>query len=119
MLSNSRMVYLFIYVSDLARSREFYETKLGLRVIEEDEGCVKFDTGHVILALNRVADYPGYGIQLPAGNDGSADIVFLVEDVWEMRNSLSQRGVEFHPVDWYQPGGIADFYDPDGQRLRE
>jgi catechol 2,3-dioxygenase-like lactoylglutathione lyase family enzyme len=117
MLSESRMVYLFIYVSDLARSREFYETKVGLRVIEEDADCVKFDTGHVILALNRVADHPAYGISLPQGKDGSADIVFLVEDVWEMRNSLIERGVVFHPVDWYQPGGIADFYDPDGHWL--
>jgi catechol 2,3-dioxygenase-like lactoylglutathione lyase family enzyme len=117
MLSESRMVYLFIYVSDLARSREFYETKLGLRVIEEDADCVKFDTGHVILALNRVADHPAYGIELPKGKDGSADIVFLVEDVWEMRNSLIERGVAFHPVDWYQPGGLADFYDPDGHWL--
>lgn len=117
MLSESRMVYLFIYVSDLARSREFYKTRLGLRVIEEDADCVKFDTGHVILALNRVADHPAYGISLPQGKDGSADIVFLVEDVWEMRNSLIERGVVFHPVDWYQPGGIADFYDPDGHWL--
>jgi len=117
MLTDSRMVYLFVYVSDLTRSREFYETKLGLRVIEEDEGCVKFDTGHVILALNRAADHFAYGIQLPKGKDGSADIVFLVEDVWLMRNSLARRGVEFHPVDWYQPGGIADFYDPDGHWL--
>jgi len=117
MLSQSRMVYLFIYVSDLARSREFYEKKLGLRVIEEDADCVKFDTGHVILALNRAADYPSLGIEMPVGKDGSSDIVFLVEDVWEMRNSLIQRGVEFHPVDWYQPGGIADFYDPDGHWL--
>ena len=117
MLAESRMVYLFIYVSDLSRSREFYETKLGLRVIEEDADCVKFDTGHVILALNRVADHPGYGIELPQGKDGSADIVFLVEDVWEMRNALVKRGVDFHPVDWYQPGGLADFYDPDGHWL--
>jgi catechol 2,3-dioxygenase-like lactoylglutathione lyase family enzyme len=117
MLADMKMVYLFLYVSDLARSREFYETKLGLRVIEEDTNCVKFDTGHVILALNRVADYPVYGIHLPQGKDGSADIVFLVEDVWLMRNSLIQRGVDFHPVDWYQPGGIADFYDPDGHWL--
>jgi catechol 2,3-dioxygenase-like lactoylglutathione lyase family enzyme len=100
MISDARMGYLFIYVSDLARSREFYETKLGLRVIEEDEGCVKFDCGHVILALNRAADFPAFGIELPVGKDGSADIVFLVEDVWEMRNSLSLRGVQFHPVDW-------------------
>jgi catechol 2,3-dioxygenase-like lactoylglutathione lyase family enzyme len=57
MLAESKLVYLFIYVRDLALSREFYEGTLGLRVIEEDPGCVKFDCGHVILGLNRSAVY--------------------------------------------------------------
>src|SRR5215211_4602148 len=102
MLTDSRVVYLFVYVSDLAVSRDFYEDKLGLQVIEEDEDCVKFDGGQVILALNRAADY---GISLPKGQDISADIVFLVDDLEAMRAALQRRGVEFLPTDWYQPGG--------------
>jgi catechol 2,3-dioxygenase-like lactoylglutathione lyase family enzyme len=34
-----------------------------------------------------------------------------------MRAALEQRGVSFLPTSWYQPGGIADFYDPDGHWL--
>jgi catechol 2,3-dioxygenase-like lactoylglutathione lyase family enzyme len=113
-LTDSRVVYLFIYVSDLDVARDFYESKLGLRMIEEDQNCVKFDGGQVILALNRAADY---GISLPKAQDNSADIVFLVDDLEAMRAALESRGVEFLPTDWYQPGGIVDFYDPDGHWL--
>jgi catechol 2,3-dioxygenase-like lactoylglutathione lyase family enzyme len=114
MLADTRAVYLFIYVNDLAKSREFYEHQLGLHVIEEDAGCVKFDCGQVILALNRAADY---NIALPNGKDNSADIVFLVDDLDAVRAVIEARGVQFSKTDWYQPGGITDFYDPDGHWL--
>jgi catechol 2,3-dioxygenase-like lactoylglutathione lyase family enzyme len=114
MLEDSRVVYLFVYVSDLLKSREFYENKMGLRVIEADSACVKFDAGQVILALNRAEDY---GIALPKNKDNSADIVFLVEKLDEMKEALASRGIAFSKTDWYQPGGITDFYDPDGHWL--
>lgn len=114
MLTETRVLYVFVYVRDLAVSREFYAGTLGLRVIEEDEGCVKFDGGNVILALNRAADY---GIVLPDVSDHSTDVVWLVDDIRQARANLEARGVEFRPTDWYQPGGIADFYDPDGRWL--
>jgi len=114
MLADTRVVYLFIYVSDLDRSREFYGQKLGLQVIEEDEGCVKFDVGQTILALNRASDY---GIALPEGRDSSADIVFLVDGIDEVCDELKTRGVVVGQTDRYQPGAITDFYDPDGHWL--
>ena len=110
MLADARIVYLFVYVSDLERSRAYYRDVLGLRVLEEDADCVKFDGGQVILALNRAADH---GIGLPRTSDGCADIVFLVDDLVSMREALERRGVTFNPTSWYEPGGLADFYDPD------
>jgi catechol 2,3-dioxygenase-like lactoylglutathione lyase family enzyme len=114
MITNSRIVYLFFYVNDLAVSRAFYRDQLGLTVIEEDETCVKFDAGTVILALNRAADH---GIELPKPRDNSNDTVFLVEDVEATKAVLQGRGVKCLPTSWYAPGGIADFYDPDGHWL--
>jgi len=111
MLTDHRIVYLFLYVRDLAASREFFENALGLRVIEEDDGSVKYDTGEVILALNRAADY---GITLPNEHDHSTDIVFLVENVDEARAALEARGVQFTETHRYEIGAITDFYDPDG-----
>jgi catechol 2,3-dioxygenase-like lactoylglutathione lyase family enzyme len=114
MLADMRVVYVFLYVRNLQVARGFYADVLGLKVIEEDEGCVKFDAGHVILALNRAADYR---IVLPDIKDHSTDVVWLVDDVKQATANLTARGVEFKPTDWYQPGGIADFYDPDGRWL--
>lgn len=114
MLADTRVVYLFMYVRDLARSRAFYADTLGMEVIEEDSGCVKFDAGEVILALNRAADWQ---IELPEGRDNSTDIVFLVDDLRVVQASLEARGIQFIPAVWYQVGGIADFYDPDGHWL--
>ncbi len=114
MIADTRVVYLFIYVRDLERSRAFYEGTLGLHVIEDDDVSVKFDAGEVILALNRADDYE---IVLPDGRDNSTDIVFLVDDLKAIQASLEARGVEFIPAVWYSVGGIADFYDPDGHWL--
>lgn len=111
MLTDSRIVYLFLYVRDLGVSRGFFEDTLGLRVLEEDSGSVKYDTGSVILALNRASDY---GIELHDGQDHSTDIVFLVEDLDRARAALEGRGVQFTETHRYEIGAITDFYDPDG-----
>ena len=111
MLAKSRVVYLFLYVKDLARSRDFYEHALGLRVIEEDRDSVKYDTGEIILGLNKAQDY---GITLTTPPDHSTDIVFLVDDIDAMRAALEERGVVFSATSRYEVGAIADFYDPDG-----
>lgn len=114
MLADSRLVYLFLYVRDLAVAREFYADVLGLEVLEEDGACVKFDAGQAILALNRAEDF---GVVLPDRRDNSTDIVFLVDDVEAVRAGLEARGVRFLPTDHYSVGAIADFYDPDGHWL--
>jgi catechol 2,3-dioxygenase-like lactoylglutathione lyase family enzyme len=114
MLADSRIVYLFLYVADLAASRAFYTEKVGLQIIEEDADCVKFDAGSVILALNRAGDYD---IELPHHRDNSNDIVFLVKDAEATRVVLERRGLTLLPTSAYQPGKIIDFYDPDGHWL--
>src|SRR5262249_34948738 len=114
MLADSRIVYLFLYVTDLAAWRAFYTERVGLQVIEEDADCVKFDAGTVILALNRARDH---GIELPRPRNNSSDIVFLVKDAEATRAVLERRGLTLLPTSAYQPGKIIDFYDPDGHWL--
>jgi catechol 2,3-dioxygenase-like lactoylglutathione lyase family enzyme len=110
MLADARIVYLFVYVTDLARSRRFYENTLGLEVLAADEDSVQYDCGEVILALNVASQY---GITLPSERDNSTDIVFLVDDLLSLRDSLDARGVEFNKPVEYEIGRLVDFYDPD------
>lgn len=114
-LSGSRIVYLFVYVNDLAASRSFYEEKLGLRVLEEDAVSVKYDVGEIILALNKAKDY---GIEVRSEPDDTSIIVFHVDDIDAMRSALEKRGVEFSgETDRYDIGATATFYDLDGHCL--
>jgi predicted enzyme related to lactoylglutathione lyase len=115
MLRDSKFVYLFIYVGDLEASREFYEKKVGLRVLEEDAGAVKYDAGEIILALNRANDY---GIIVEPRPDDSSMIVFHVDDIDAMRSALEGRGVKFSgATERYDIGATAVFYDLDGHCL--
>jgi len=113
-LADSRIIQLIVYVHDLAESREFYENLLGLRVIESDDNSVKFDTGQVVLSLNRARDY---GIELSSQRDDSSDTVFLVDDIEAMRAALEKRGITFARSRTYEIGAFVDFYDPNGHRL--
>lgn len=113
-LADARIVYVILYVSDLDRSRDFYENKLGLAVLEEDDDSVKYDTGLVILMLNRAGDY---GISLAPGRHEFAEVVFLVDDANAIRAALEARGVELGTAFPCDPGIICDFYDPDGHWL--
>jgi catechol 2,3-dioxygenase-like lactoylglutathione lyase family enzyme len=110
MLADARIVYLFVYVTDLVRSRRFYEDALGLEVLAVDEESVQYDCGEVILALNR-ADR--YGVSLPAERDNSTDVVFLVDELEPLRAALAARGVQFNKPVEYEIGKLVDFYDPD------
>jgi extradiol dioxygenase family protein len=108
----SSVVYIFVYVKDLAASRKFYGDQLGLSVLEEDDSCVKFDAGGVILALNRADDY---NIVLAGGHDDTSITVFHTDGVGALRATLENRGVEFSgPTQRLEIGETATFYDPDG-----
>jgi len=113
-LEGAPIVYLILFVNDVAESRAFYERKLGLRVVEADESSAKFDAGLVMLCLNRASDY---GITLTSRRDDASDVVFLVDDINAAREALEARGVVFARRHTYEIGLVADFYDPNGHRL--
>src|SRR5438128_2622721 len=108
----SSAVYIFVYVKDLAVSRKFYADKLSLSVLEEDDFCVKFDAGGVILALNRASDHD---VVLGDRPDDTSITIFHTYGVDALRSTLEKRGVEFSgPTQRLDIGEAAAFYDPDG-----
>jgi len=119
MLASARVV-AFVPSTDLARSRSFYESVLGLPVVSADAFAVVVDGpgGHIRItdvgSALRVQQFTILGWEVP---DIAAEV-----------DALSARGVEFTrypgmPQDdrgiWTAPGGaqIAWFPDPDGNTL--
>jgi catechol 2,3-dioxygenase-like lactoylglutathione lyase family enzyme len=112
-------VIAFAASSDLARSRVFYETTLGLRVVEENAYACVFDANGTMLrvtAVEQVAQ-PGYTV-----------LGWRVADIDDSVAQLQSFGVSFARYEgmeqntdgvWTTPRGdrIAWFADPDGNVL--
>jgi catechol 2,3-dioxygenase-like lactoylglutathione lyase family enzyme len=111
-----------IAVSDLARAREFYEAKLGLRPADEDEQGVRYQCG----------GGTGVFIYLSEQNAGTSTATiagWLVDDLERTMDELASHGIAFERYD--QPGlktderGVFDggefkaawVQDPDGNTL--
>jgi catechol 2,3-dioxygenase-like lactoylglutathione lyase family enzyme len=109
-VENSRIVKLIFYVRDLAISRAFYEDSLNLELLQSDEQSADYDTGQIILCLERKAVQDG---AVPR-RDRSADLTFLVEDLVGTRDALVSQGVQMTETLRYEIGATVDFFDPDG-----
>jgi catechol 2,3-dioxygenase-like lactoylglutathione lyase family enzyme len=109
----------FIPVSDLAIARAFYESTLGLAVLEESPYAVVLDAMGATLRLTQVADLRVQPFTI-AG--------WQVPDIKMVIDSLTAIGVAFTRYDamdqdergiWTTPRGdqVAWFTDPDGNTL--
>jgi catechol 2,3-dioxygenase-like lactoylglutathione lyase family enzyme len=119
MLTSARPV-AFVPSTDLARSREFYESTLGLAVLHVDDFALVLRCGGVTVRVTRVGEdlrvqpFTVFGWQ--------------VDDIEQEAVALLERGVELLrvpglPQDEHgistAPGGarVAWFRDPDGNTL--
>jgi catechol 2,3-dioxygenase-like lactoylglutathione lyase family enzyme len=112
-------VIAFAATSDLTRARTFYETTLGLRLVDENAYACVFDAHGTMLRVTAVAEvaHPGYTV-----------LGWRVSDIGETVRRLAALGVVFARYDgmeqdvhgvWTSPSGdrIAWFTDPDGNVL--
>lgn len=118
MLQSSDVI-AFVSTTDLARGREFYEGRLGLRVVEQNDFACVLDANGTMLRLTAAGAVATPGYTVLGWN--VADIAAAVTD-------LAGRGVVFNRYDgmnqdesgvWTAPGGdlIAWLTDPDGNVL--
>lgn len=115
MLTNSK-VLANIPSTDLKRTRDFYEGKLGLKVVEEQEGMLVLEAGEKTYL---------FSYQRGPSKAAHTLATFMVDDIEKEIDELTQKGVVFEQYDL--PGiktnekGIADaggqkaawFKDPD------
>jgi len=112
MTEAARLSHLFLFVSNLERSRAFYVDALGLRVLIEEDGYL------------RIGSEGGFHMGMEEGSTdriGSAgiEIVIQVDDVDRRYEELRARGVAFDSAPADQPWGARHAWlrDPDGYRL--
>lgn len=110
---------LFLTTADADRSREFYESMLGLSFVCDEPYALVFMVGDVALRIQKV-DAVTAAAHTVLG--------WSVPDIEESVQSLAEKGVQFRRYQhiqqddagvWESPGGskVAWFADPDGNIL--
>jgi catechol 2,3-dioxygenase-like lactoylglutathione lyase family enzyme len=109
----------FIPVTDIARSRTFYETTLGLSVVDDGPFALVVDANGTMVRITPVPDLQPQPFTIAGWQVG--DIEATVDE-------LVARGVTFNRYEgmeqaangiWASPSGdlVAWFVDPDGNTL--
>ncbi|HEV8063285.1 MAG TPA: VOC family protein [Acidimicrobiales bacterium] len=111
---------LVLFISDLARTRDFYENKLGMEYVHGDERSAVYSTDNGVLLM---LDHEGADDLLGSEHvdherqtGAHGVIVAGVEDVDSAYAELTSLGVEFvrPPEDRAWGKRTAHFRDPDG-----
>ena len=108
-----RIGLVMLGVTDLARSVEFYENRLGLKLQNRIPGFAFFDGGAVTFCISEALAKAGGEIA------GATEVVFSVEHVRAACEALRSAGVTFlnEPRVVTGTSWAANFVDPDGHRL--
>lgn len=108
------------FVRDIVRSREFYEKRLGLKVLEDFGSFVLFETGFAIhdgAALEQTVWRQASVSEEPYGRRNML-LYFEHDDVDAAFESIATHVELIHPVErqaWGQR--VFRFYDPDGHAV--
>jgi catechol 2,3-dioxygenase-like lactoylglutathione lyase family enzyme len=109
----------FASTTDLARAREFYGDRLGLKCTHEDGFAAVFDANGTMVRITLVGELQPAPFTV---------LGWAVDDITAAARDLAGRGVEFLRIEgmgqdddavWTAPGGdrVAWFHDPDGNTL--
>ena len=118
MLSAAKLIG-FVPTKNSARSREFYEGKLGFKSVSDDQFALVMQAGESMIRIAKGADFT------PAQYTVMG---WEVTDIDAMVKWLNERGVTFEKYPfvqdqklgiWTTPNGdkVAWFKDPDGNVL--
>jgi len=97
-------------VSDLAKSMDFYQNILGLKLTASGEGWAEFETSNLAIALvaggKKNADKSGAGVAL------------AVADIETTLAELKKKGIKVQNETWETPVCYgASIQDPDGNAI--
>lgn len=108
------------FVRNVARSREFYEKRLGLKVLEDAGSFVLFETGFAIHDGAALEQTVWGEVSETAASYGRRNLLlyFETDDVDAAFKRIAPHVELIHPVErqaWGQR--VFRFYDPDGHAV--
>ena len=106
-------------VTDLERSKRFYQEVFGLPVVYEDENSAVFKFGDTLVNLLTAGEAPGLVAPAAVATPDSGarfQLTLAVDDVDATCEQLAEDGVEILNGPMDRPWGIrtASFRDPGG-----
>ena len=117
MLASSKIIG-FVLSTDFSRAREFYEGKLGLRFIGQDDFALVLTAGGNMIRIAKASTFTPLQ---------STVLGWEVSDIEAVAKWLASRGVQLEKYPWVKsesgvwdaPGGdkVAWFKDPDDNTL--
>jgi metallothiol transferase len=119
MLKTHGVLHFSLPVTDLDRSRKFYEGVLGLKVLEQSPRMVFLQSGDDYLILAK-GDEP---LKFDSSKNTPVHHAFRVkpEEFWSSIEDLRKKGVEVFNIEDRNTGVFwgpqAYFLDPDGNKL--
>jgi catechol 2,3-dioxygenase-like lactoylglutathione lyase family enzyme len=112
-----QLVQAILYVDDVERMRDFYVDLFDLRVILQEPGWIRLDSGGSVLALHalRRPDGAPPPASPPAPRtDSPIKLCFRVDDVDDARARLVAAGVAMRDIHRYDAVTFCDGIDPEG-----
>jgi glyoxylase I family protein len=106
---------VFVPVTDLQKSRKWYEEFLDVKLIDEWEGGAGFyfPSCPTQLGLIQVGK-PQPSEFAIKGNKKNSYFNFLVDDIDEVHDRFNRNGVRTSEIDDFDGMRFFDFFDPDG-----
>ncbi|MBK7403980.1 MAG: VOC family protein [Phycisphaerales bacterium] len=111
--------HTIVYVTDMARSTEFYRDVIGFPIRKQSPVWTEFDTGTTILALHATPPDAPPNPATPSPLPGAGQIGLTVPDLDSYHERLFMAGVRCTRMPKREVWGtrIGHYLDPDGMAI--